>query len=164
MRCKPESIVGERFLWVRVDPMNVSGLEAFRQPHMGKKAMVGANPGDKINFQDCNMGYKLLILTMNRKELFPESLYDLYKTLGIPVDMLDQADEFTVHDVKDLLTELPIDSPRFRPNYFNFLFAGMCMVAVPSTMWPMISNRVRSIIPIRDVTGHLAGIRLKAPG
>ena len=68
------------------------------------------------------MGYKLLILTMNRKELFPDTLYDLYKSLGIPTDLLDPADEFTVHDVKDLLTELPIVSPRFRPNYFNFLF------------------------------------------
>lgn len=59
---------------------------------------------------------------MSRKEMIPDTLYDLYKSLGIPVDLLDPADEFTVHDVKDLLTELPITSPRFRPNYFNFLF------------------------------------------
>jgi AraC-like DNA-binding protein len=59
---------------------------------------------------------------MSRKEIIPNTLYDLYKSLGIPVDLLDPADEFTVHDVKDLLTELPIVSPRFRPNYFNFLF------------------------------------------
>jgi AraC family transcriptional regulator, transcriptional activator of pobA len=59
---------------------------------------------------------------MSRKEIIPDNLYDLYQSLGIPVDLLDPADEFTVHDVKDLLTELPIVSPRFRPNYFNFLW------------------------------------------
>src|ERR1700744_2613302 len=78
------------------------------------------------------MRYKLLILTMSRKEFFPDTLYDLYKSLGIPTDLLDAADEFTVHDVKDLLTELPVVSPRFRPNYFNFLFCrnayGRCTI------------------------------------
>lgn len=59
---------------------------------------------------------------MSPKEIIPDTLYDLYKSLGIPVDLLDPADEFTVHDVRDLLKELPIVSPRFRPNYFNFLF------------------------------------------
>lgn len=59
---------------------------------------------------------------MSRKEIISDTLYDLYKTLGLPLDLLDPADEFTVHDVKDLLRDLPIVSPRFRPNYFNFLF------------------------------------------
>lgn len=60
---------------------------------------------------------------MSRKEIIPDTLYDLYQSLGLPVDLLDPADEFTVHSVRDLLhAELPIVSPRFRPNYFNFLF------------------------------------------
>ena len=45
---------------------------------------------------------------MSHKEFFPDNLYAVYKSLGIPTDLLDPADEFTVHNVKDLLTELPM--------------------------------------------------------
>lgn len=69
---------------------------------------------------------------MSPKEFFPDNLYDVYKALGIPTDLLDPADTFTVHDVKDLLTELPVVSPRLRLNYFNFLFCrnayGRCTI------------------------------------
>ena len=70
---------------------------------------------------------------MSRKEIIPDTLYDLYKTLGISVDLLDPTDEFTVHNLKDLLSaEFPIFSPGFKPNYFNFLFVrdayGRCTI------------------------------------
>lgn len=69
---------------------------------------------------------------MSRKEIIPETLYELYRTLGLQLDLLDPRDEFTIHNVRDLLPELPFTSPRFRPNYFNFLFLknayGRCMI------------------------------------
>jgi AraC family transcriptional activator of pobA len=59
---------------------------------------------------------------MQKKGDFWETLYDLYRTLGLSVDLLDVRAAFTIHNLKDLLKELPIRSPRFRPNYFNFVF------------------------------------------
>ena len=50
------------------------------------------------------------------------SLYDLYKTLGLSVDLINPKSQFTVHDLHTLLTELPYTSPHFRPNYFAFTF------------------------------------------
>ena len=61
--------------------------------------------------------------TMSRqKELIPDTLYELYRSLGLPLDLLDPRDEFTIHNVRDLLRELPYTSPSYRPNFFNFLF------------------------------------------
>ncbi|HLZ86512.1 MAG TPA: helix-turn-helix transcriptional regulator [Puia sp.] len=59
---------------------------------------------------------------MSRKEIIPETLYELYRWLGLPLDLLDPREEFTIHNVRDLLTELPYTSPSYRPNFFNFLF------------------------------------------
>jgi AraC-like DNA-binding protein len=60
---------------------------------------------------------------MGRREIIPETLYDLYKTLGLPLDLLDPREQFTIHNVRDLLREqLPYTSPSYRSNFFNFLF------------------------------------------
>jgi len=76
----------------------------------------------------------MVFLNMSRrKDFIPETLYELYKSFGLPLDLLDPADEFTIHNVKDLLRgELPYTSPTFRPNFFNFLFIkdakGRCTI------------------------------------
>jgi AraC family transcriptional activator of pobA len=66
------------------------------------------------------------------KEIIPDTLYELYRTLGLPLDLLDPADEFTIHNVRDLLPALPYTSPSYRPNFFNFLFLkdgrGRCTI------------------------------------
>jgi len=60
---------------------------------------------------------------MNKKEAISETLYDLYKSMGLSLDLFDPADKFTIHNLKDILTvPLPFTSPRFRPYYFNFVF------------------------------------------
>ncbi|HXB07531.1 MAG TPA: helix-turn-helix domain-containing protein [Puia sp.] len=65
----------------------------------------------------------VLLIMSHRKDMIPETLYELYKSLGLPLDLLNPADEFTIHNVRDLLHgELPYTSPRYRPNFFNFLF------------------------------------------
>jgi len=50
------------------------------------------------------------------------SLYELYKYLGLPVDLIQTLEGFTVHNLKDTGFELPYESPSFRPDYFSFLF------------------------------------------
>src|ERR1700743_2377292 len=59
---------------------------------------------------------------MQKKGDLSETLYDLYQTLGLPVSLLDAGAAFTIHRLKDLLKDLPIRSPRFRPNYFSLVF------------------------------------------
>jgi AraC family transcriptional regulator, transcriptional activator of pobA len=59
---------------------------------------------------------------MKRQEIIPETLYELYRTLGLHLELLDPKDSFTIHNVRDLLPELPFASPRFRPNYFSISF------------------------------------------
>ena len=59
---------------------------------------------------------------MSKNEAESPSLYDLYKTLGLSADQLNPKSQFTIHNLKYLLTELPYTSPHFRPNYFNFVF------------------------------------------
>jgi AraC family transcriptional activator of pobA len=64
-----------------------------------------------------------VFLVMGRqKDLLPETLYELYQSLDLPLDLLDPGDEFTIHNVRDLLPDLPYTSPSYRPNFFNFLF------------------------------------------
>src|SRR5215475_8305121 len=67
----------------------------------------------------------MVFLDMNPRsaDLIPETLYELYRSLGLPLDLLDAGDAFTIHNVRDLLRgELPYTSPSYRPNFFNFLF------------------------------------------
>jgi AraC family transcriptional activator of pobA len=73
-----------------------------------------------------------LIMSRRHNDLIPETLYELYRSLGLPLDLLDPRDEFTIHNVRDLLHELPYTSPSYRPNFFNFLFVkdarGRCTI------------------------------------
>ena len=79
-----------------------------------------------------DFGAFMVLLIMSRKEFIPETLYELYKSLGLPLDLLDPHDEFTIHNLRDLLRELPYTSPSYRPNFFNFLFVkdahGRCTI------------------------------------
>jgi len=51
-----------------------------------------------------------------------KSLYDLYKNLNLRVDLIQNSEGFTIHNLKDVGFKLPYQSPSFRPDYFSFLF------------------------------------------
>jgi len=51
-----------------------------------------------------------------------KSLYDLYRHLNLPVDLIQTSEGFTVLNLKDVGFEVPYQSPSFRPDYFSFLF------------------------------------------
>lgn len=51
-----------------------------------------------------------------------KSLYELYRTLGLPVDSIQSPENFTILNLKNVGFELPYESPSFRPDYFSFLF------------------------------------------
>jgi AraC-like DNA-binding protein len=50
------------------------------------------------------------------------SLFQLYKTLKLPVELFDLAEGFTVFNLNEISFELPYRSASFRPNFFSFLF------------------------------------------
>ena len=51
-----------------------------------------------------------------------KSLYDLYRHLNLPVDLIQTLEGFTILNLKDIGFEVPYQSPSFRPYYFSFLF------------------------------------------
>lgn len=51
-----------------------------------------------------------------------ESLYDLYRHLNLPVDLIQTSEGFTIHNLKDIGFKVPYQSPSYRPDYFSFLF------------------------------------------
>ncbi|GAA0542830.1 helix-turn-helix domain-containing protein [Chitinophaga japonensis] len=60
---------------------------------------------------------------MTTKESFTsDSLFELYKTLGLPVDMFDLKEGFTIFNLKEVGFTLPYESSSYRPNFFSFLF------------------------------------------
>ncbi|HKZ66225.1 MAG TPA: helix-turn-helix domain-containing protein [Chitinophagaceae bacterium] len=59
---------------------------------------------------------------MQKKETISKTLYDLYKTLGLPVDLVDPKSGFTIHNLKNTITAFPFKSIPYRPNYFSFIF------------------------------------------
>jgi len=50
------------------------------------------------------------------------SLYDLYKHLDLPIDLIQTSEGFAILNLKDVGFEVPYQSPSFRPYYFSFLF------------------------------------------
>ncbi|HEX2535887.1 MAG TPA: AraC family transcriptional regulator [Chitinophagaceae bacterium] len=50
------------------------------------------------------------------------SLYDTYRHLGLPVELLDPGLEFTVHNLTEVHTPGPYRSGVFRAHYFSFVF------------------------------------------
>jgi AraC family transcriptional activator of pobA len=50
------------------------------------------------------------------------TLYDQYKHLGLPLDMMDPQTDFTIFNLKHLARELPFSSPVSRLNFFVFVF------------------------------------------
>ena len=59
---------------------------------------------------------------MESKNPASKSLFDLYKMLNLRVDLIQTAEGFTIHNLKDIGFKLPYQSPSFRPDYFSFLF------------------------------------------
>ncbi|GGH03326.1 helix-turn-helix domain-containing protein [Pedobacter zeae] len=51
-----------------------------------------------------------------------DSLFQLYKTLKLPVDLFDLKAGFTVFNLNEIAFELPYQSASYRPNFFSFLF------------------------------------------
>ena len=51
-----------------------------------------------------------------------KSLYDLYKHLDLPVDLIQTSEGFAILNLKDVGFKVPYQSPSFRPDYFSFLF------------------------------------------
>jgi len=48
-------------------------------------------------------------------------LYDLYRHLNFPVDLIQISEGFTILNLKDVGFEVPYQSPSFRSDYFPFL-------------------------------------------
>lgn len=59
---------------------------------------------------------------MHEKETISETLYDLYKKMGLPLDSIGPESGFTIHFLQDTFTRLPFKSIPYRPNYFSFIF------------------------------------------
>jgi AraC family transcriptional regulator, transcriptional activator of pobA len=51
-----------------------------------------------------------------------KSLYDLYRHLNLPVELIQTSEGFTIHNLKEIGFKVPYQSPSFRPDYFSFLF------------------------------------------
>lgn len=50
---EPDGVVGESFVVVRGDPVNIRCLEACGKTEVGKQTIVGADAGSKIHFHRC---------------------------------------------------------------------------------------------------------------
>ena len=50
------------------------------------------------------------------------SLYELYSSLQLPVDLFDVTEGFTIFNLKDIGFKLPYESASYRPDFFSFLF------------------------------------------
>jgi len=57
----------------------------------------------------------------NKIKIF-NTLYDQYKYLGLPLDLMDQHTDFTIFNLKDIRQSLPFESPVHRLNFFVFVF------------------------------------------
>jgi len=58
----------------------------------------------------------------DKKESAFDNLYDQYKHLGYPIDLIDVDSDFTIFNLKDLNQPLPFSSPVSRLNFFVFAF------------------------------------------
>ncbi|PWJ60270.1 AraC-like DNA-binding protein [Dyadobacter jejuensis] len=54
--------------------------------------------------------------------LHAQTLHDLYRNQGIPLEGLETESGFTIHFLEESFKELPYRSAPFRPYYFSFLF------------------------------------------
>ncbi|MBW8244887.1 AraC family transcriptional regulator [Muricauda oceani] len=59
---------------------------------------------------------------MAKKDVRVKDLYELYQTMGLPLDHVDPSSGFTIHYLQQTFKNLPYTSISFRPNYFSFLF------------------------------------------
>lgn len=51
-----------------------------------------------------------------------DSLFELYKHLDLPVNLIDTSEGFSIFNLKDVGFQLPYKSTSYRPNFFSFLF------------------------------------------
>lgn len=63
-------------------------------------------------------------MLMKEKEdtVIHETFYATYKAMGLPVNAIDPAGSFTIHNLADIHTTFPFKSSVYRPNYFSFVF------------------------------------------
>lgn len=59
---------------------------------------------------------------MAKKDTIFKTLYDLYASMGLPLDSVDTASGFTIHQLEDTFIQFPFKSITYRPEYFSFLF------------------------------------------
>lgn len=59
---------------------------------------------------------------MDKKIVSFNNLFDTYKAMGLPVDGIPTAGDFTINNLKTLHPQLPFSSVGYRPGYFSFLF------------------------------------------
>ena len=52
------------------------------------------------------------------------SLYELYSSLDLPVDLFDLTEGFTIFNLRDVGFKLPYESASYRPDFFSFLFVS----------------------------------------
>jgi AraC family transcriptional regulator, transcriptional activator of pobA len=50
------------------------------------------------------------------------NLVENYDHLGLPVELIDPKNDFTIHKLNDIHHELPYKSPVYRANFYSFLF------------------------------------------
>ena len=59
---------------------------------------------------------------MAQQNFESNSLFELYKHLNLPVNLIDTAEGFSIFNLKEVGFELPYQSTPYRPNFFSFLF------------------------------------------
>lgn len=68
------------------------------------------------------MSLHISMTRMKKNNPEVKSLHDLYQRLDLSVDMIQDTEGFTIHNLKSMPFELPYQSASFRPDYFSFLF------------------------------------------
>lgn len=58
----------------------------------------------------------------NSDNITSHSLFQLYQTLQLPVDLFDLSEGFTIFNLNEIGFDLPYQSAVYRPNFFSFLF------------------------------------------
>ena len=72
------------------------------------------------------------------------SLYELYRTLELPVDFIRASGGLTIHNLKEVGFALPYQSPSFRPDYFSFLFIkdGLGQYTIDQQIFDVIPHSI----------------------
>lgn len=63
-----------------------------------------------------------IFIGMDKKIVIYKNLFETYGDMGLPVEGIEPATDFTINNLKELHPELPFESPVYRPSYFSFVF------------------------------------------